>query len=145
MYATVQHMTDRFGETEIIRLSNPEDRTAETVAATRVETALRDATSIIDSYLRRHYKVPVATPPEALVRATCIIARHDLAISDRSEPSESMIKANDKIISWLKQIADNVVSLEVPKINEGTTSTAGSGARFSDRPQQFSNDSLKGW
>ena len=52
MYATVQDMIDRFGETHLIRLSRPEDRTAETVDEEKVNTALRDVSAVIDGYTR---------------------------------------------------------------------------------------------
>ncbi len=52
MYATVADMTARFGETQMIRLSRPEDRTADTIDAVKVETAITDACAVIDGYIR---------------------------------------------------------------------------------------------
>jgi len=90
MYATVAQMIERFGETEMIRLSEQEDRTAIVVNSAKITTALDDATALADTYLRARYTLPVATPPLDLVRAICILARFDLAQGERTEPTEQM-------------------------------------------------------
>ncbi|KAA6404506.1 phage protein Gp36 family protein [Candidatus Tokpelaia sp.] len=59
MYGNTAAMIARFGDTEIIRLSQIEDRETEEVNSARVEFALNDASAMIDSYLRGRYLVPV--------------------------------------------------------------------------------------
>ena len=55
MYATVTDMIARFGEVQIVRLSNTEDREAETPNVEKVNTALIDATELINGYIRGRY------------------------------------------------------------------------------------------
>ncbi|MCR9123000.1 gp436 family protein [Oceaniradius stylonematis] len=146
MYATVQDMIDRFGETELIRLSRPEDRTAETVDADRIETVIADATSLIDSYLRNHYALPVQpSVPKPLIRATCILARHDLSQGARMEPTEQMGKDRADTIKWLERVAANQVSLEIDRRNANGHAATGPGARATDRSPTFSAEELERW
>ena len=142
MYATVSDMIARFGETQIIRLSRPEDRTAETVDETKVITALADAGALIDGYIRGRYFVPIATPPAEIVRAACILARYDLAQGEHTDPSEEMAKGRKDVISWLENIAKELVNLDVPAAAPAGPAV-NSGPRMSDRPRIFSDDSLR--
>ncbi len=143
MYASVNDMIARFGETQMIRLSRPEDRVATTVDNVKVETALSDATSLINDYIRGRYLVPIATPPESVVRAACILARYDLAQGEHTDPSEEMSKGRKDIITWLENIARELVNLDVAlALSEGPA--VGSGPRMSDRDRIFTRDTLRG-
>lgn len=144
MYATVSDMIARFGETQMIRLSRPEDRTAETVDEVKIGTALTDAAARIDGYLRARYLVPIAAPPAEIVRAACILARYDLAQGEHTDPSEEMAKGASEVISWLEKIARETIHLDVPAA-EPSGAAVGSGPAMSDRCRIFSNDSLRGF
>ena len=143
MYASVSDMVARFGETQILRLSNPEDREAEEIGDLRVERHLADATEVINSYIRGRYAVPIASPPADIVRATCIIALHDLAQGERVSPSDEMEKNYKAVITWLEQIARELINIDAPPA-EGGGANPGTGARMSDRPRTFAYDTLRG-
>lgn len=144
MYATVSDMIDRYGETQIIRLSRPEDRTAETVDENKVNIALADAGALIDGYIRGRYFAPIAVPPKEIVRATCVLARYDLAQGEHTDPSEEMSKGRKDIITWLENIAKELVNLDVPAA-EPAGPAVNSGPRMSDRPRIMTSDTLRGW
>jgi phage gp36-like protein len=144
MYATVADMTARFGETHLIRLSRPEDRTAETVDEVKVETALADVSAVIDGYIRGRYFVPIAAPPAEIVRATCVLARYELAQGEHSDPSEEMSKARKDTITWLENIAKELINLDVPAALAAGPAV-GSGPRMSDRPRIMSLDTMRGF
>ena len=75
MYAGVQDMVARFGDLEVLQLS---DRQQQGVIDTAVvETALADATAEIDAYLGR-FKQPFTETPPILRRLACDIARYRL-------------------------------------------------------------------
>lgn len=141
-YASVQDMIDRFGETEMIRLSQPEDRTAETVLAAKVEVAIADACALVDDYLRGLYLVPVASPPESVVRAVCVLARYDLARGERTDPTEPMRLDRKEVIAWLEGIAEGRIKIDAPAAG---SPGAGHGARVSDRCDVFNDRNLRGW
>ncbi len=144
MYATVADMTARFGETQMIRLSRPEDRTADTIDAVKVETAITDACAVIDGYIRGRYLVPIAAPPAEIVRAACILARYDLAQGEHTDPSDEMTKGRADVIKWLESIAKELVNLDVPAAMPAGPAV-GSGPRMSDRERIMSLDSLRGF
>lgn len=144
MYATVADMTARFGETQLLRLSRPEDRTAETIDEVKVGTALTDATAVIDGYVRGRYLVPIAAPPKEIVRAACILARYDLAQGEATDPSEEMAKSRKDVITWLENIAKELINLDVPAALPAGAAV-GSGPRMSDRERIMSRHSLRGF
>lgn len=145
MYATVTDMIARFGEVQIVRLSNPEDRTAEAPDEVKVNTALEDATALINSYIRGRYLVPIASPPKDIVRAACVIARHDLADTERSSPSDEMTKGKAEVIKWLENIAKEIVHLDIPLAAVTGGNAVGSGPRISDRERIVTFDTLRGF
>ena len=74
-YATVEDMIARFGELEVLQLT---DRNQEGVIDKAVvKTALDDATAEIDAYLGR-FRRPFEDVPPILVRLCCDIARYRL-------------------------------------------------------------------
>jgi phage gp36-like protein len=142
-YATAEDMLARFGEVEMTRLTAAEGELDAGVVAAKVETALREATGLIDSYLRRRYAVPLAAPvPPEIVRACCVLARYDLAHGEQREPSEQMRLARREVVEWLAALADGKAVLDgaVP-----AAGASGAGAMASDRARAFSPESLRGW
>lgn len=144
MYATVSDMIARFGETQILRLSNPENRETEIVDEAKVNIALGDASVLIDGYIRGRYLVPIAVPPADIVRATCILARYDLSDTERSSPSDEMSKGRADVIKWLEAISKELVNLDIP-VAAPAGPAVGSGPRMSDRERIMSLDSLRGF
>lgn len=128
----------------MIRLSRPEDRTAETVDEVKINTALTDATGVIDGYVRGRYLVPIATPPKEIVRAACILARYDLAQGEATDPSEEMAKSRKDVVTWLENIAKELIHLDVPAAAPAGAAV-GSGPRMSDRERIMSLGSLRGF
>lgn len=143
-YASVQDMVDRFGNTEVLRLSDPEDRSNEVIVAAKVELAIADAGALVDDYVRGRYLTPLAPAPASIVRATCVLARYDLAKGERTEPTEQMRLDRKEVISWLEGIAAGRVNLDVQPAS-GSASSEGADARISDREAAFTNDTLRGW
>lgn len=144
MYATVSDMIARFGETQILRLSNPENRETEIVDEAKVNIALGDASVLIDGYIRGRYLVPIAVPPADIVRATCILARYDLSDTERSSPSDEMSKGRADVIKWLEAISKELVNLDIP-VAAPAGPAVGSGPRMLDRERIMSLDSLRGF
>jgi phage gp36-like protein len=89
-YATVQDMTGRYGEPEMIQLTDPDNLA---VQAARVERMLADAQAYADAFVGRVYRLPLAgcskpatvpggapelvVPPQ-LTRIVCDVARYYL-------------------------------------------------------------------
>ena len=91
-YATVQDMTDRYGERELIELT---DSDLLAVQPARAERALADAQAFADGFVGRVYRLPLigcrkpapvpgnpgaveVLPPAQLTRCVCDVARYYL-------------------------------------------------------------------
>jgi phage gp36-like protein len=122
MYATVADMVARFGSDEMIRLSTPSGQDLVAVQSAPVLTALEEASSQIDSYLRRRYAVPLDIVPAEILRATCFLARYDLSMGEQKEPSEQMRLARKEIIEWLVKITEGKVVLDLQQVPAGDES-----------------------
>ena len=91
-YATVQDMIDRYGEPEMIQLTDPD---IVAVQAPKTERALADAQAFADGFVGRVYRLPLPgcskpapvpgephavqfVPPPQLTRIACDVARYYL-------------------------------------------------------------------
>lgn len=140
-YASVADMTARFGATELIRMTTPEGQDMAAIDAAAVERAIAEADDLADSYLRKRYAVPLASPPLALTGAVCALARHSLAQGENREPTEQMRQARTDALAWLRMVADGTVTLD----GLAPASTTQSGAQAADRSRAFSAESLEDW
>lgn len=138
-YATVQDMIGRFGETEMLRLSSVDGVLPETVQAAPVEQAIADADGIIDSYLRKRYRVPLAPVPRAIVNASCVLARYELSVGGDREPADQVKAGRRDIVAWLTQLANGVATLE-----DVAPIVQSSSARASDRERMFGRHGERG-
>lgn len=112
---SIQDLIDRFGETEIINLSDHDSY--KQINETVVMRAINDATALIESYLnptglfsrqdgKLVYKYAThQTPmPSILITKACDIARYHLSENGATEIVETRYK---QAIDWLKQVANN--------------------------------------
>ncbi|CAB3764122.1 gp436 family protein [Paraburkholderia humisilvae] len=110
MYATVDIMTARFGQREVLALSD-RDSTGE-VNATVLANALDDAASEIDTYLAGRYALPLDPAPKMLTGICCDIARYRLCGGETvmTVEIESRYKS---AVNFLKLVASGGVTLGV--------------------------------
>lgn len=108
-YATLSDLIARFGEREIVDLT---DRTGVgAVDEAIAQAALDEAASMIDGYLRDRYALPVAAPvPAVLARIACDLARFYLA-AERA--TEEMRDRHDAARRLLADIASGRVRLGI--------------------------------
>lgn len=140
-YATVTDMIGRFGSTELIRMTTPEGAAMEAIDTVAVERALAEASSVIDSYLRTRYAVPLVAVPLVVVGVACRMARYSLAHGENREPTEQMRMARKEDIGWLEGVAKGMVTLDgVAPANPDQ-----SGARVADRARAFDAEALARW
>lgn len=108
-YASLQDMVERFGETEMIQMSD-RSMTATALDATVVAAKLADADAEIDGYLGQRFTLPLASVPTVLKRIATDIARYHL-YDDRA--TEQVTKRYDGAIAFLKGVAKGDVSIGV--------------------------------
>lgn len=108
-YATVSDLIARFGEAELIQLT---DRAgAHAVDGAIAQRALDDAAAEIDGYLASRYQLPLPTVPPLLARIACDIARY-LLWEDRA--SDEVRRRYEDARRMLEAIGKGAVSLGLP-------------------------------
>lgn len=134
-YATQLDLVNRFGETELIQLS---DRASTGAINTVVVAAkLADADAEIDGYLAGRYTLPLATVPLALVRIACDVARYHLYDDNATEQVSQRYK---DAIRFLEMVAKGNVQLGVD--GGGDTPAVTASPEFSAEDQVFSRGTL---
>ena len=74
MYATLDQLTERFGERMLVQLTDRASPPAGTVDADVVARALADTAAVIDGYLAGRYVLPLAQTPPLLADLALAIA-----------------------------------------------------------------------
>ena len=161
-YATVQDLTDRFGEQEIIQLTDPD---LQAVQAAHAQRALDDAQAFADGYVGRVYRLPITgcakpapvagnpgavamvSPPQ-LTRVVCDVARYYLH-TDLAPEHEVYLryKAAER---ELQAIGDGKAVLScpwggVPGVLVAGTEPGDSEVVYGFSPRQITDDSLRGF
>ncbi|SIQ96422.1 Mu-like prophage protein gp36 [Aromatoleum tolulyticum] len=101
-YATVADLVTRFGEAELIDLTDRADPPAGVVDTAVADGAIADAVGEIDTYLGVRYALPVSPLPALLVMVTCDIARYRL---HGTRVTDEVRARYDDALRWLKDVA----------------------------------------
>lgn len=138
-YASRQDMSDRYGEEELIQLTNRAN-TAGPVDETVLARALADADAEIDTYLLGKFPLPLDPVPRVLVRVACDIARFRL-FDDKA--TEEVRARYQDAISLLGKIASGTVALTAPAETVSPVQPRVVDGGVS--PAVFSRNTLKGY
>jgi len=129
-YATIAAMQQRFGERELIYLSERDDAPVDVINTAVIEQAITDASDVIDGYLAGRYELPLVTVPNLLEQFCCDIARYKLGTNDTPEHIETRHK---DAIKFLTSVAKGELSIGVNALgqdakvqNTATIQSAGS-------------------
>lgn len=109
MYADASQMITRFGESELIELTDKSGQAGELVQ-TVLDGALADASATIDGYLAGRYALPLVSTPPVLIPICCDLARYQLY---DEQASEQVSNRHKNAIRFLELVASGKVSLGV--------------------------------
>lgn len=137
-YATQQELVDRFGEVELIQLTDRDDPPAGVINATVVQRALSDADAEINGHLEGRYALPLATTPTILVTYACDIARYHL-YDDRA--SEQVTKRYEAAMKFLRMVAEGKIGLGPDGSGDPTAPTGG--VQHVAPEREFTRDRMK--
>ena len=119
-YCTTQDMIERFGEQELIQLT---DRTGTgSIDSGVLDQAITDADQQIDRKLRGRYAVPIQPVPVELTPIACDITRYLLY---RHKPPEEVRDRFEAALRELRDYATGVNVLDVAGTNASTSGSAG--------------------
>ncbi|ENO98600.1 hypothetical protein C667_02808 [Thauera phenylacetica B4P] len=163
-YATLADMVTRFGQTELVQLTDTLHRPPSTIDTTRVQIAIHDAQMEVDSAIGRIYRLPLAgcvrppvppatepsvVAPPQLTRLTCDIARYFLY--DDAAPENEVVRRYKQARATLDDLASGTLQLACPwggSPGELIAADAQSGsAEVYDffAPRQITDDALRGF
>lgn len=137
MYATRTDMIKRFGEEELILLTD-HDADSGVIDDVVLEQAIADASAEIDGYLGGRYSLPLPTVPAVLVRICCDIARYHL---HHEHAPERIAKRYDDAIKFMGQLGSGAISLGKP--DEGDTSPSNNTAQLMSAGSVFARERSK--
>lgn len=124
-YCTQQDLIDRFGETELIQLTDRPDPDTGAVTGAIVgavlDQAISDADAEINGWLAGRYQLPLATTPEVLRRIGCDIARYNLYGNSVPDPVR---RRYEDAVKFLVQVGKGAVSLGIDPAGQAGTDRA---------------------
>ncbi len=161
-YASVQDMVDRFGEPEMVQLTDPD---IAIVQAEKVERALADAQALADGYVGRVYRLPLGgctkpapvpgdmnaaqlVAPPQLTRIACDVARYYLY--DNLAPEHEVYLRYKAAERELVAIAEGKAVLACPWGGTPGTLVAGDAPGDAEvfygfSPRRITDDSTQGY
>ena len=140
-YATKAMMIERFGEEELISLTDRDGDTGAIVDSV-LDAALADAAADIDGYLGGRYPLPLSSVPTMLHRHGCDLARYYL-YDNRLDDDHPAARRYVASIRLLEQVAKGTVQLGLDK--EGETVETHDQAEMESQPTVFGRDQSKGF
>ncbi len=108
-------MQQRFGERDLIYLSEREDGPTDVINTAVIEQAINDASDVINGYLAGRYELPLVTVPNLLEQFCCDIARYKLGTNDVPEHVETRYK---DAIKFLMSVAKGELSIGVDALGQ---------------------------
>lgn len=136
-YATQQNMIARFGEREIIALTD-RDNTGVIDAAVLAD-GLKSADDEINPYLAARYTLPPTSVPAIVSSFACDIARYRLCGAEVIETEEIRNRYKDAI-KFFEKVSKGEISLGLDALNQ-TVSSNGS-VRLKSNQSVFNKDNL---
>lgn len=120
-YTSKAEMMDRFGEGELINLTDRASPPIGIIDDNVLDRALADADAEIDGYLQARYSLPLAGTPRSLGLLAAEIARYRLY--DDHAPDHIVDRYKSAVRS-LEQIAKGVIKLGLDAAQAATPATA---------------------
>jgi phage gp36-like protein len=140
-YATQQDLIDRFGERELVQLTDRVNKPATTIDDVVVDRAIGDAEALADGYLAKAYALPLVAVPLVLTKVTCDVARYYLH-GKAAEKDGPVLRAYAEATAWLRDVSRGLVVLDVG--GEAAAPVGGGAVRTSGPERVFTRDSLCG-
>ena len=109
MFATLEAMRDKFGERELIELTDIEQPYTDAINMNRLNAAMQQANSEIEGYMAR-YSLPLQTVPPFLQSIACDMTRYHATTGAMSE--NSPIKTRyEAALKTLKEISKGTIQI----------------------------------
>lgn len=127
-YCTIADMLSRFGESELVQLTNPGGTVVDEAVLGQV---ILDAAAEIEAYLGGRYALPLNPVPKVLVRIACNLARYYLY---DNESNEAVEKGREDAVGFLKSVAKGDIRLGIASDGGTAVQTESTSAMQADNP-----------
>ncbi len=142
-YATVEDIINRYGENFLYTIADRDND--DTLDTTAVDSALSDASGLMDSYLSTRYTLPLVDYPDLLKRLCADIAVYWLA-EDGGGTTEEKRQRYEDALQWLGRIANGKAELNIIDSDDESDTPAGTvasdGVLIQSNTRLFSRDKL---
>ena len=135
-YDSLQNMIDRFGEEELIELSDRSNTGA--IDTNVMAQVLGDADTEIDGYLSGVFALPLVGVPDRLIKLAADIARYELY---GARCTEQVRQRYTDAIRDLKLVQAGTLSLGLDPVNQPVPEAGGVGMK--PKRQVFSSHTLR--
>lgn len=144
MFATKNDMLSRFGEKEVIQITD-RDYTG-TIDDAVLQRGLVSADAEISGYLAGRYALPFAVVPQMLVDYACDIARYRLTGTEVT-CTPDIEDRYDKAIKYLTLVGQGKISLGIDTTGAvvGGPVASGNSIRVQSGSRRFNDDSMAGY
>ena len=139
-YAIQQDLVDRFGELELLQLTDRTNMPPSTVDDVVVGRALTDADAVINGYVGKKYSLPLSPVPEVLTKIACDLAWFYLH-GEAATKDGIVARRADAAISWLKDVAKGLVAID--QDGEEPAPAGGGSIQANPATRVFRRDTLK--
>lgn len=109
-YATVDHLKAVIPAQDLILLTDWEGA-ADTPDDARLLSALEDATAIVNGWIAKRVRLPLAEPPQMLKVVTRDLALHRLYLNRTGVIPDAVKALHDGAMAYLKDVAAGEVSI----------------------------------
>jgi phage gp36-like protein len=140
-YCTLQQLTDRYGVALLVEVSDRAGGSAPVAPDDALfDRAIADADSLIDSYLKARYALPLAETPRLV---TDLSLRISIYFAHARVADEKIRKDYDDAIRTLAAIATGAIRLDVAGVEPASS---GAGEVLTNEPHRpLSADTMKGY
>lgn len=142
MYVTVAAMRDKFGERELIQLTDTEAPYQDVINIDKLNRAMQEANSEIDAYVGSRYPLPLQMVPPFLVEIGCNLARYYAVTGDLSD-NDAIKNRYESSIKTLTKISKGELTLgSAPAGESKPVQTSSNNVMFTVGRRDFGNG---GW
>ncbi|MEW5970225.1 MAG: DUF1320 domain-containing protein [Pseudomonadota bacterium] len=122
-YCTLSDLQKKMSAVDIIQLTD--DEQTGSIVESIVNSAIEEADTLINIYLRQRYSMPLSPVPDIITKLSVSLTRYNL-YSRRPPLAEDMLSEYKNVIKILEQIRDNKVSIGAESIDADEKPSASS-------------------
>lgn len=110
MFATLEAMIEKFGERELITLTDNEQPYQDAINMNKLNAAMSEANSEIEGYISSRYSLPLQTVPPFLQSLACHMTRYHACTGAMSD-NDPIKTRYENAVKSLKEISKGTIAL----------------------------------